>query len=151
MVRNPYSRIISEWNYLPQMDRNNATALNLWVQEHLREMLNNPNEPYFAVDGHFLQQHLFFHRNYSTILLRQERLKDDFDCLMAMYGLNLTLPERRLNPRRDDARLTARNFTEATVQMIQTVYAQDFYKFGYPVRYGDMARWRGGRQHLDIL
>jgi len=148
VVRNPYDRIVSEWNYVNEWNQNdpwkqdmlNATRLNMWVQERLKEVKSNPpvgtysrrlSSPvaaqYYQLDSHLIPQVDYMvpgaHR------LPFENLRETLQCLLHEYGLDWELPITRVNS--GSGKLTASDLTQVSKDLIGEVYAADFEKFGY--------------------
>ena len=100
IVRNPYTRVVSEWNYAPSRwaDINNEAAMNEWLQGFLRRLLAQQDDttlPFFGRGGHFVPQYEYFSSpDYPVVLLQQERLSQDFGCLMKQHGYQVLLPNQ---------------------------------------------------------
>ena len=105
----------------------NATKMNEFLTEILTEIVDKgPDRVYKLFDGHFIPQSKFIDQAPRKVhLLRTETLADDLRC---WCGRDIPLP--RINsqsyPKGSRASLSQQN-----IQLIQTVYSEDFKMFGY--------------------
>lgn len=145
VVRNPYTRILSEWNYNSpggSEQRTNATFLNTELSKILRlvyEAGQNRNETtglpvrvrqYCIWDCHYIPQTDYLVQDVH--ILRQETLADDFRMLAHRYQLgNWTFPKKPTNL--GHGKMTVDDLTPATQGWIVKAYAQGFENFGYSV------------------
>ena len=148
VVRNPYDRIVSEWNYVNKVNKawhikqnlGNATLMNAWLQEGLQKMLDNQPHgtydatkrspvvsTYYQLNSHFVPQADYWVPGMHV--LRSETLYEDLTCLLPKFGLNWDVPSQKVNP--SSGKLTAANLTLETRKMIEEVYKEDFRMFGY--------------------
>lgn len=118
IVRNPYTRILSECLY------NNCSTpeeLNIHLKKYLQ---------YTTMEGgHFSEQYKYV-VDKNTHILRFENLKEDFDNLMKMYGYAITL-DIHANKSHNRNNLSVRDFDADSIQFIKTMYKKDFELFGY--------------------
>jgi hypothetical protein len=183
VVRNPYGRTVSQWNYMfdmpwpkPAALRNRSKSNATHMNDFLLQVLGNhrrggggdssdsttTGRHYYDFDGHFVPQIDFVKNNSALVaVLHQETLSSDFACLMDLYGLNVTLPERPEGSGRDGSHsasssssfnssshsssssanvfvhrqgsLTVRDLSSEARQLIADVYRQDFLTFGYKI------------------
>jgi len=141
VVRNPYTRMVSQWNYkdLDVHDmgysRNNPEHMNMYLQAMLRIVLQATSpaqSEYFLSDGHFIPQYDYIH-NQKIAILRHENIAEDFACLMQRYQLTqLQLSQEHINAA--DGLLTELDLSEDTMELIERVYEKDFVTLGYPKR-----------------
>lgn len=151
VVRNPYSRMVSQWNFEQAnmealgYNRSNAQHMNEFLQHTLQSLRNATPAmlEYFCHDGHFIPQYEYiFSHNYhrrntiasrqkNIIVLRNENLKSDFACLMRRHRMShLQLPKEHWNS--GTSKLTDANLTVETKKLIEEIYHKDFEAFGYP-------------------
>ena len=149
VVRNPFHRLLSEWNYSmgfhrrQSAQRDNASKMNRQVQSWVRTVLDSrprrpgdlPGKQYFIKDGHLVPQvdyitNLAAQRiDEPVTILRMENLHQELACLLQSHNLDWNLAEKRENA--SGGKLTVANFTAETRQLITEAYADDFRYFGY--------------------
>ena len=145
VVRNPYSRIISQWNYDNPggiSKRNDAVFMNEKLSQILQQVYEAgqqrdnktgwPLKPrqYFQWDGHYIPQTDYYFSDPENIqVLHQESLAEDFSQLAQRYGYNWSLPTKHTNPSK--GQLTVKNLTSHTREWIVKLYSRDFSTFGY--------------------
>lgn len=142
VVRNPYERMISEYYYRASFRMSFAQAnkegnFNAKLTKHLDEA----KKDYFYMDGHFIPQFDFVYdvvnayvdgrpRRIVTHVLKYENLQEDFEKLMKLYDLNVTIRERS-NARNETAKLKITNINQKNRRTIESLFAKDFEEFGY--------------------
>ena len=153
VVRNPYDRFISEFFYVQQYvvekekQGKNLTAayLNQWITKLLGFVRHGTkgdisknitgSREYFISAGHYIPQYDYVYEGSRKVIhhvLKFERLQEDFQELMAMYKLNLTLPPiSRDHVRKTIKNLGVKDLSPDVVQLIETMYHDDFRAFGY--------------------
>jgi hypothetical protein len=161
VLRNPYTRVLSVYYYQMKLVHksrhftlvNDPATLNAFVQENVQKTLAclaawNLTE--CMIRDQFIPQYMYVldkeEQNHTHAVspprrvvehwLRFEHLHQDFDALMDRYGHhNLTssplMSQRTTNQRDSKAILDPRDLTQATVLLLQELYAKDFALGGY--------------------
>jgi len=132
VVRNPYTRILSEYNYLKIVLRiknaDEPTVFNSYLEKWLNIIKNSGK-----VHGHHLiQQNKYIDLKYNINVLKYENIQEDFCNLMSKYKHSLILNK---HVSVSNGVLSVYNITPANILLIQTVYKQDFEQFGYSEDY----------------
>ena len=130
-VRNPYDRIISDLYFFVVQTKITADSTRQDIEDAIRIYLNNPNYDY---DNHRLPQYKFLiDSNDGKIpericILKTESLTQD------MHELGFTDFHFNENLNRTGKQMNYRDLlTDASIQMINQYYYQDFIYFGYPM------------------
>ena len=128
--------------------------MNEWVKNMLQPRLqyvnttpddNNPwtMKDYCKQSGHWVPQYqyIFNPQNKQVVkhVLRMEHLQEQFDKLMLEYNLNITLPHVMKSNKPSSSsqqrirRLTSQDLSLENQKLIESIYAQDFDAFEYPL------------------
>ena len=160
VVRNPYTRMISEYYFscehfgvtrtqrcTSRINRNDPTFMNVWIQQQIRRQAlskaPNPTCDSYA-RGHFIRQYDFVYgwngERRIEHILRMEHLEEDFRNLMMSHNLDhkISLPKRQVKKRSTQDILNVYNLTNETIDIIQEFYSKDFelgdYSFTLPLQ-----------------
>jgi len=132
IVRNPYSRIISEYYYSTQhihLKFRKRPDFNQWVQKQLTQFKKN----YFHSDGHYIPQADFTEDNVKIF-----RYEDGFQLIEneIRSWLNLNSLSDYHIPhinKSTEKNIESLNIASTTKNLIQDIYRIDFDKFNYSV------------------
>ena len=125
IVRNPYTRTISEYFYIAKafyghpLKEFNEKEFVAWMREDLA---------LFNID-HKLPQSSFLDSPVDMIL-RFENLEEDFKKLTKELGVDIELTHE--NKSSENKLEIAKSLSEDTKYLIQQMFAQDFIQFSYP-------------------
>jgi len=132
VVRNPYTRIVSEfyckWGTKIKNDKKSINKLefNQIIKHHIvnRNNLNRKIGQY----GHYKEQYLYLDKKYNIHILKFENLSYDFDNLMKKYSLNIKLD---IHDNKNNKIHTVSSLSPEVIKIINSVYDKDFKMFGY--------------------
>jgi hypothetical protein len=151
VVRNPYDRILSHYYYIHGIKKstveeaNSVAELNSLLNHRLTHVMDgrregymgqnvSGNRPYFMFAGHFIPQYDYvfdYRRRMVEHVIKFENLTAEFDELMKEYNLSfLKLPQKRFK-QSVSKQLGVYNISKPNLQMIEQLFARDFYEFGY--------------------
>jgi hypothetical protein len=94
---------------------------NEWICDRI---INRNNYPSY----HFVEQYLYIEENININILRYENLYQDFSSLMKKYNMNVELDRYDNNTFKI---FGIHDFDKKTIELINTVYYNDFIKFNY--------------------
>jgi hypothetical protein len=148
VVRDPRERLLSEflyicrrakkkaknssWNAIPcdQSRRRDKGYFNEWLQEKLSANRSLAAD-YLIQNGHYTPQYEFIVANGNVrmidYVLRMDALKTELQPLMDAYGINATLPTRRMNVAQNETtELTVKDIGTKTDNMLVQICEHDF-------------------------
>lgn len=117
VVRNPYTRILSEYNYMKT-----TQDLNEYVSEKLDQLIHDPH----IDDCHWVPQYEY--AKYCDHILRFENLETEFNALMMRYNFTMRLNKHE---NKGDKKLSISDLSPENITKINNYYHKDFEKFGY--------------------
>ena len=125
VVRNPYNKIVSEYNWKYNAKSNNE--LNKFVKDYI----NNTNIYNNLFDCHLIPQHEYTHGSIKCDhILKYENLHDEFKELMEKYNLAYIKLDKHDN--KSNNKLNVNDLTQESKDIIYKLYKKDFQLFNYP-------------------
>jgi len=120
VIRNPISRIISEYNWSKSWYKK-YPDINLFILHELTGVNYNG-------DCHLIPQHEYIHDSYGNKIpniLRQEFLEQDFNTFVKKYDLKIKFNNKRYQTEHQ-AHKTIDDLTQSSLDIIQEYYKEDF-------------------------
>ena len=135
VVRNPYTRIISEFHYDLLRCINNLYIYDKKMFNHFIQLkiISRLKE-----GSHYTEQHLYYDndKNIKIHVLKFENIKEDFNQLMRQYNLNIKL-NIHVNKQKIK-KFTVKDLNETSINLIKKIYKKDFEMFGYSMSINDV-------------
>ena len=139
VVRNPYGRVISEYNWINSNEKRSIRAkpkedivndFNKFLGEKLRMIGDNKQLKDYLRKGHFNKQSRYLDSKAVITVLKFEDIEVEFNKLMKLYNLNLTLNSHK---NKTPTILTYKDINHSNIALINEVYKEDFALFGYKI------------------
>jgi hypothetical protein len=131
VVRNPYSRIISEFHcQWGNTLLNNGRKAESFTKQEFNECLIHRINTYDSTGEHYTPQYLYIDKEVPVDVLRFENLKSEFHKLMKTYKLPVTINSHK------NANTKVFNTTDINQKLrdlINKTYEKDFELFGYDI------------------
>jgi len=130
VVRNPYERIVSEYNYRETECKNNDEEhMNNWIQQKIRQSYSDPH----LYDNHFLPMSTYvYDKNGNKKIdhvLKYENLNKDIEFLFKTYNIDDFDISKKYNDKKCNGNVSG--LSKVSINMINYKYDEDFYNFGY--------------------
>jgi len=127
VVRNPYERMLSVYSWYKEWHKT-SDDVNHFLQHSLACIISGKVDVMKRYHEHFIEQWRYLEAEYNIIVLRFERLEEEFNQLMKSRGYNIIL-NKKVNESKEKLSIDILNAD--TIRYINQVYEKDFTIFGY--------------------
>lgn len=125
VVRNPYTRIISEfhcsWGGHNNIKNCNKKDFNMFIKNKLKNID-------LVRGNHYTPQYLYIDKLSNINILKFENLYEDFNNLMKKYNIKIKLD---IHSNKNKKKFGVKHLNKENINLIQKIYMQDFIKFNY--------------------
>jgi hypothetical protein len=125
VVRNPYSRMVSEYEYEKSINKTTHVNVNAFIRDEFQQYRQNK----YVFDGHLIPQ--FEYALGCEHILKFENLETEFDNLMEQFNISLRLGELQRRKRRENRSASKAQLDEDSIRLINYFCRQDFIRFQY--------------------
>jgi hypothetical protein len=135
VVRNPYTRILSEYDFLKSTLYSNVNhsikdfnrIINKWITNVANDIENHPQ---FGrkIGDHFTEQYKYYDINYKIHIIKYENLQEELNNLLNIYKYSLILEEHNIET---TFTYSIDDISKENIKLINRVYKNDFDNFGY--------------------
>ena len=143
VVRDPYSRIISEYEYEKEIGlikakkrtrRHQVVAVPLYLQNvnnFVKEVFEKYKKNKYIFDGHIIPQYEYAAG--CQYILKFENLETEFNNLMSQFDISLKLGDLRRKKQRCASK-SKPQLNDKSIELINRFYQQDFIQFQYSMK-----------------
>jgi len=143
VVRNPYDRIVSEFHCLhggvrrfggENVKDHTVKSFNDFLKDKITNWKTLVPDRYgicrqlSPLGDHYTPQYLYLDPNYTIHVLKFENIEQEFNNLMSLYNLNLTLNKKVNNYEKI---FSIKDMDDELINLIEKTYHEDFIKFEY--------------------
>lgn len=122
IVRNPYTRLLSEYFYFMIKKDGNLKHFNKWLPGFLSKMDHDHKLPQYK----FIEEGIDF-------IAHTETIQEDWGRFIGEYNLNINPQLSHKNKTKFNKSSLIKEITPDNIDLINQVYKQDFIEFGYDI------------------